>query len=136
MKTLTPDEQFFYDQAGYSYDPKTETQEQGRIKCAKRLAQVESFAKSKGIRYYWRRDQEIDSRDFSDEKPFYPLYECSAELNGESIGGLCGIDFGRGNKPTGQPYKRVVEAEIVWDAFHEWEESQAMACRDIETLPA
>ena len=34
---MTKQEQFFYDHAGWSYDPKTETPEQGRERCAKDL---------------------------------------------------------------------------------------------------
>jgi hypothetical protein len=133
MKTLTPDEKFFYDQAGYSYDPKTETQEQGRIKCAKRLAQAELCAKQNRVRYEWERD-DITSKDFSDEKPYYSLYVCVAYHNGKAIDSLGGIDFGRGNRPHGQPYKRVVEAELSLDFYGEQINSFNAACSDIETV--
>src|SRR4051812_20711304 len=35
-------EQFFYDHAGYGYDPKAETAEQGRERCARELAAAET----------------------------------------------------------------------------------------------
>lgn len=125
-------EQFFYEYAGYPYDPLIETAEQDRRRCAKTMAQAEANAKSLGVRYHWRQDKHMDSREFSNEKPHWPLYECSAMLDGECVGSLCGIDFGRGKKPHGA-YKRVVEAEIVYDLWHESIESHDAACRDIVT---
>ena len=130
---MTEQEQFFYEHAGYGYDPKIETAEQGRKRCAVSLAKVEANAKALGVRYRWQQDPDIDSRDFSDEKPYYKLYECIATLNGKCVGSLCGIDFGRGKRPGDDPYKRVVEAEIVWDLWHESVESHDAACRDIIT---
>lgn len=130
---LSDAEQFFYDQAGYYYDPKTETENQGHIRCAKLLAATEQHAKSSGIRYEWERD-DLTSREFSDERPFYPLWVCIARKGGEVIGSLCGIDFGRGIKPQGQPYKRVVEAELAIEDYQEQAESFRMACADIATV--
>lgn len=127
-------EDFFYEWAGYSYDPKTETQEEGRRKCAANLAASERHAKRVGIRYEWRVDQDIDSREFSNEKPYYSLWSCFCYRDGECINSLHGIDFGRGKKPYGEPYKRVVEAELALDSWIEQVESQDAACRDIATV--
>jgi len=130
MKTET---QFFYEQAGWSYDPKTETSEQGRRRCAELLANVERHARSSGIRYEWELD-DITSEDFSDERPFYKLWVCIAYKHGEVIASLCGIDFGRNKKPHGEPYKRVVEAELAFEDYIETQESQRCACADIATV--
>ena len=46
---MTPAE-FFFTHAGYSYDPKTETPEQGRAKCAQRLAEAEEEADRQVLR--------------------------------------------------------------------------------------
>ena len=45
---LTVDQLFFYENAGYSYDPKTETPEQGRIRCARDLADAEMVGQRLG----------------------------------------------------------------------------------------
>lgn len=133
MKKLTEAQQFFYDHAGYSYDPKRETAEQGRANCADHLAKVEAYAKQVGIRFEWEKD-DIDSRDFSDEKPYYKLHVCIAYLNGKVVGSLGGIDFGRNGSPHGNTYKRVVEAELACDAYSEFINSHDAACRDIATI--
>lgn len=125
---------FFYEQAGWCYDPKIETSDQGKMRCAVALAKAERHAKSVGVQYQWRVDQHTDSREFSDEKPYYSLWSCFCYRNGECINSLHGIDFGRGKKPHGDPYKRVVEAELALEDWHEKEESQDAACRDIATV--
>lgn len=133
MKTLTPDQQFFYNQAGYSYDPKTQTKEEGKRECAIALAEAEFIAKARNVRFEWRKD-DITSEDFSDEKPFYRLWYCIARFNGDVISSLGGIDFGRNKSPFGEPYKRVVEAELCLEFASEAKESLRCACGDIETV--
>ena len=69
--------QFFYDNAGYSYDPKLESQEQGKIRCAIFLANATKWAFKEGISFQWDVDQDSDSTHFSNETPAWPLYQCS-----------------------------------------------------------
>ena len=58
LKTKAPklavDEKFFFDNAGYSYDPKIETAVEGKIRCAKQLALAERAAQinSAAVDYY------------------------------------------------------------------------------------
>jgi len=117
MKTTTTAEQFFYEHAGYSYDLKTETPEQGRARCAASLAQAEKEARERGFSFEWSIDQTTDSSDFSDEEP-RALWECLCrDENGVAVGSLSGIDFGRDGQPWGDPYRRVVEAEVASEAL-------------------
>lgn len=51
----TPEE-FFYKHAGYSYDPATETEEQGKRRGAAQLATAERFAAALGLSYSWEDD--------------------------------------------------------------------------------
>ena len=112
--TLTKLEQFFYDHAGYSYDPKTETKDEGRIRCAKILAVAEILAESRGYTFYWEIDPDIDSSDFDDSSEPWALWQVVAEDRfGQPFGALCGIDFGRDGHPSADNYSRVVQAEIV-----------------------
>lgn len=107
---------FFYAHAGYSYDLKTETPAQGRARCAKSLARAEAMARNTGLRYVWSVDPDTNASDFCDTD--YPLYQCFL-VRGESeiLESLHGIDFGPSGHPWGQPYARVVEAELAAEHF-------------------
>lgn len=107
---------FFYDHAGYSYDPTCETPEQGRVRCAEALALAEQKASAAGVSFYWSHDLDIDSSDFISGESAYPLWECVARrLDGTIIASLGGVDFGENGEPWGEPYRRVVEAELAQD---------------------
>lgn len=112
---MNKSEQFFFDNASFSYDPKTETQEQGRERCAKLLARAEQFALENDFSYEWMQD-EITSEDHSDDEPFYPLWVCvMRDSEGNIIDSLSAIDFGEGGEPWGNNYRRIVEAELALD---------------------
>ena len=104
---------FFYANAGYSYDPTVETQEQGRQRCAARLAEVEQQARDMGYSFRWELD-DIDSSDFSDDPEPWRLWVCTmCDEEGNALESLGGIDFGRDGEPWGNPYQRVVETELA-----------------------
>ncbi len=105
---------FFLSHAGYSYDPKTQTRMQGRIACARHLAYAEERAKRYGCSFAWEIDQDIDSSEWSDDPEPWHTWSCIArDANGKVFASLCGIDFGRDGQPWGEPYRRVVEAELA-----------------------
>ena len=107
-------EAFFYEHAGYSYKPGEETPEQGRERGAKALAAAEHFASENGYSFNWLIDPEIDSSDYSDEDPAWELWGCiMRDEQGEVRQSLWAIDFGRDKEPWGEPYRRVVEAELA-----------------------
>jgi hypothetical protein len=109
--------QFFYENAGYVWNSANETQEQGHIRWAKGLANYEYLAWMKNYSYEWKQDY-IDSSDFSDEEPYYPLWYCAIRNEaGEIVASLSAIDFGRDKEPWGNDYKRVVEAELACEAL-------------------
>lgn len=115
MKTLFD---FFHEHAGYSYDPRTETPEQGRNKCAESLAIAATRAFIDGFWFDWCVDQTIDSSDFSDDTDPWELWVCCMyDTNGNMVDSLSAIDFGRNGSPYGDPYMRVVEAEIALSCF-------------------
>ncbi len=104
---------FFLKHAGYSYGP-GETPLQGRRRCAKTLAAAEQRASDAGVSFEWDIDPETTSADFTDEYPAWNLWTCLArDANGEVFSSLCGIDFGRDGEPWGNPYRRVIEAELA-----------------------
>ncbi len=127
-KILTPDQLFFYLNAGYSHDPKTETAEQGRIRCARQLAEAEEISERMDWEFDWAWDECPDLSWMSDEDreqehevlccripdPKNPRY---------SLATLCGI-----TDPDSK-YRRVIEAELASEAIAELD-------KEIETLDA
>lgn len=115
---MNKDEQFFYDNAGYSYNPMKETPEQGRERCAAHLASAEQMAHEQDCTYQWYID-DLDSRQFSSKRPYYKLWYClMRDADRKVIGSLSGVDFGRDKEPWGDPYRRVVEAELASEHFY------------------
>jgi hypothetical protein len=115
--TTKLDYKFFYDNAGYSYDPKTETPEQGRANCARILACAELISKSIGMQYSWTIDPGTDSSAFDNDPEPWALWQCLAyDQHGDIVASLHGIDFGRFGHPDSDDYSRVVEAELAAEA--------------------
>lgn len=105
---------FFHEHAAHSYDPKTETEEQGRQRCAVWLASAEAWARDIGVTYNWTPDSQTDSSDFDNTQPAWTLWVCQmVDFQGNVVNVLGGVDFGRDEEPAGKTYKRVVEAELA-----------------------
>jgi hypothetical protein len=123
---MTREEQFFYANAGFSYDPKTQTQEEGRKQCAAALAQAESAYiaahRVANVECIW----EDDSTGFADylcdkragrlakgiKKP-ESIECCRIEINGETVASLCGI------WDADADYRRVIRAELSVECLFE-----------------
>ena len=115
MGRLMDREQFFYEHAGYSYDPKTETKEQGRRRSARALARAEQLGRELDFCYAWERD-DLTNEEFSGEKPYYYLWRCRVHKfrnPEETLASVCGVDFGRDGYPWNDPYSEVVEADLA-----------------------
>lgn len=104
------DVKFFYDHAGFSYDPKNETKEQGRQRCAEILALAESkFRNIEDAYFEWDFDPVTDSTEFDSKNPPRRLYICKIIPDGPNLGGI-DLDSDAG---LGDPYTRVIEAELA-----------------------
>lgn len=113
---MTKAERFFYDNAGISYHPSTETMEQGRQRTARELASAEAEARDEGISFDWDHDPDMDSSTFFSGELVWPLWVCRMyNADGEIIGYIGGVDFGIDGSPWNNAYKRVVEAELALD---------------------
>lgn len=128
LAKLTPAERFFYEHAGYSYKPKAETREQGRIRCAIALAKAEIEASNVGLTFVWDWDECPDLSWMSEEElaQEHEVLCCripDPENTRYSLASLCGIVDADAN------YRRVIEAELASEAMHEYD-------REIETLDA
>lgn len=114
-------EQFYYDNAGYSYNPATETAEEGRVHDARQLAMAERFAAFVGIRYEWQDDWEIGNHAEYFCADAYPDNDGNPETcemvsmwnAGELVGSLGCVD------DAGSIYRRVVEAELASEYLSE-----------------
>jgi hypothetical protein len=127
-KQLTPDQFFFYQNAGYSHDPKAETPEQGRLRCARELAEAEAVAQRLEYAFEWEFDQDADLSWMSDEEreQEHEVLCCrivDPENTRHSLASLCGITDADRN------YRRVIEAELAAEAIADLD-------REIETLDA
>ena len=111
---LTDAEQFFYDNAGYSYGP-DETPEQGRKRCARELADAEQWAQLVGAEFRWSDDWEITSHvgEFPDAYDHEPdtCEVCDLHVNGQWRQSLGCID------DATDDYRRVIEAELASEAM-------------------
>lgn len=112
---MTKQEQFFYDNAGYSYNSNTETAEQGHERCAKELANAESWAVLDGYTFRIEPDPDADESWLDDETEDYQrewrgaAWWCRMlDADGtvvQSLGGCYGYS----------DYERVVKAELAFE---------------------
>lgn len=109
---------FFYKNAGYGYDPKKETPEQGRRRGARALATAEQYALDHGWTFKWEDDPhgwdslgDVDPAEVS-EVLGVVLYD----EDGKVLGSLGGILMGK-NHAHNQRDGRVFEAEVALEAM-------------------
>jgi hypothetical protein len=102
---------FFYDHAGWSYDPKTEAAERGRQRVAQLLAKAEAWAKIEGLWFDWQPDMDSSYEDNA------PRWMCLAKLDDTVWASLGGIDTDPDN---GDPDRRVIEAELASEVRDAW----------------
>ncbi len=107
---LTKREQFFYDNAGFSFGP-NQTREEGHIESARELARAEEWAQSEGIRFIWEHDEIGYHSAQVDGEPFETCEGCSLVLDGDIKTSLwCILDA----TPV---CKRLVEAELAQEVM-------------------
>lgn len=123
-------QQFFYENAGYSYDPATQTPEHGRADCAAKLAAAEAEASSRGYWFIWDTDSNNTSADWIDANEDggancdpWITWQCAIveHVPGcgqpRTLGSICGVDFGRDGSPATSEYSRVIQAELAHEAI-------------------
>ena len=108
--TLTKQEQFFYDHAGWSHDPQTETSDNGRIRAAILLASAERTLAHSVAEVIWEQDTEPYDGDVPYDGPMWCAFIVK---NGEILTSLSGIAM----QSLDEPYKRVIEAELALDVL-------------------
>lgn len=109
---------FFYEWAGYSWDPRTETMEQGRARGASELADAERIAREAGASFAWSIDDTCDSSSWSDDPDPWDQWQLIVYgPDGEVLTSLGCVDFGRDGEPWGDPHRRVFEAESALEVL-------------------
>jgi len=119
MFPLTRKEQFFFDHAGYSWNPEQESEMEGRARCATAMASAERYAWEQDWAFEWSYDIDgcIGCDCGSEEcacSTGTPHEVLVCELINDdrehltSLGGICG--------PTAD-YRRVIEAELALEAM-------------------
>lgn len=121
---------FFTDNAGYSYNPETETKAAGLARCANALADAElRYYAIDGLGFNWELDA-IDADVFSEDKVPYQLWRCDLVNAGhmgheyDVVASLGGIDLGRYRSlhavtKANKNYIRVIQAELALAYFAE-----------------
>jgi hypothetical protein len=117
MSNMTPQVQFFYDNAGYSYGVK-ETQEVGHIRCARLLARAEDYARDSCYYLTWEPDECIGCGCGETEQcpcccGDSHMCECALlhDKDGSviaALGSICNADG---------TYRRVIAAELTLEAM-------------------
>jgi len=112
-KKTSAAEKFFYENGGFSYDPKTETRAQGKRHSAQRAAKAEEIAKELGWTFKWEEDPEpYEMGDAETEHPDEVLMVSMIDENGRICQSLGGIGFA-GSHLERKKYGRVVEADLA-----------------------
>jgi hypothetical protein len=115
---LTADEQFFFDNAGWSHDPLTESPREGRARCARELAAAEEWARDNGYTVEWEGDWQVRSHIAEYRYDAEPE-TCEMALlfppdDGESV-----CVASRGCVDNAEPEnRRVVAAELALEVMH------------------
>lgn len=110
MDTMTEAERFFYEHAGWSWDPATETEEEGRLRCARELAAAEARLKAGPFYVGWVPDDVPWDGDVPYDGPLWivQLWSVADSAGPELLGAIGSVA-----EEDGGPYLRVVAAELA-----------------------
>lgn len=113
MTALTADEQFFYDNAGWSHHPDKETSENGHRRSARELAEAEAYARAKNWNCTWEPDPDPWDGDVPYDGPLWGA--TLRDDKGNILASLWSIAV----EHEGDPYARVVNAQLALEAMDE-----------------
>ena len=107
--------EFFVQHAGFSYNPATETPEQGKLRCARALVSAERWAAVNDLTVEWADDWDGDN-SYTEQAEFdgYTVTTCEmarlVDTDGNVLASLGCID------DATDDYRRVIEAELAEEA--------------------
>ena len=111
---MNRNERFYYEHAGYAYDPGIEAREAGRVRCCTELARAADWGDDQGLYFLWSEDPESWA-DRSGIEHDRPLWQCECKRAGEVVAYLGMIDLGTHGMAL--PYCRVVQAELALEVM-------------------
>lgn len=101
-------EDFFYEYAGWGYDPRTETPEEGRRRSAAELARAERWAREYGVTFVWSDDWDGDHSYLEYGQSVETCeFVLALDLDNEVLTSLGCVD------DATDDYRRVVQAELA-----------------------
>lgn len=122
---------FFFEHAGWSYDPQTESEFAGRVRCALELEHAEACGADHGFEFDWEPDNDTRAEDFDaevfpprDDEESWRFWGCILRYQGKERDSLWGISFAS-NAPSDEPYARVVEAELASELLFELDREES-----------
>lgn len=115
LRKLTPQEKFFWLNGQYSWKAETETQEEGRHRCAIDSASAETWALQNGYTFQVHDDEDYCGDDEAEEALCVDMIDANDHL----VQSLCGITLSPDEPTLG--YLRVVKAQLADQQRHELE---------------
>ena len=125
---------FFIQHAGYSYNPATETPEEGRRRCARDLAEAEAIARLRGWEVRWADDWSIDHETEFDCYDKGGPETCETALLVDAQGNVL-ASLGCVDDATDE-YRRVIEAELADEAVYQSRREAKRLCAGFRGLRA
>ena len=114
---------FFYTQAGYSYDPRIQTEVNSRLHGAIALATAETWARTHGVYFIWDNDLDAEAMNAVGEYGWYPAVSCLAMQHAEDpserphvLASLAGI-IESSDYTERDAYRRVIEANLALEGM-------------------
>jgi hypothetical protein len=107
---VNDDVKFFYEHAGYSFNPATETEEEGRMAGARALAEAEGRVKAGPYFFTEEPDDQPWDGDFPYDGPLWHVALLSVE---GATGATCVAGIGGVACELDSDYMRVVRAELA-----------------------
>lgn len=116
-RKLTPEQRFFFNHAGWSYEPTRESSALGRTRCAVTLADAESVYlmahRAADVRVTWEHDSDGAYSARRDRERFTTCESCMLWHGKSCLTSLHSITDADDN------YKRVIRAELAHECIDE-----------------
>jgi len=110
-RKLTQDQKFFFEHAGWSYHPLTESRALGRTRCAVSLAAAEQAFMRADVSCIWENDTPDRDTEFSDTCEWCSIRSADGAILA-SLGMITDADAN---------YRRVIRAELALECLEQLE---------------
>lgn len=115
---------FFLEHAGYGYVPGEETEQEGKERCARVLADAEKRGTDLGLEIEFSPDPDadasfMDTEDYDDDDRYSAEFVCALvrDAEGEIVASLGSIHEDARDRQGARNYRRVIRAELFSEAL-------------------